>query len=55
MMAGDLACELELALAGLVDQLVNRALRQEAADLYLALLAKAMGTVFTFLMSVVMP
>lgn len=45
MVAGDLARELQLALACLVDQLVDGVPGQEAADLDLTLLAKTVSTV----------
>jgi hypothetical protein len=51
MMTSDLASELQLALACFIDELVDGALGQEAADLYLALLAQAMGTVLTIFSS----
>lgn len=54
MVAGDLARELQLALARLVDQLVDGVLGQEAADLYLALLTEAVGTVLATFKSVKM-
>lgn len=52
VVAGDLARELQLALARLVDQLVDGVLGQEAADLYLALLTEAVGTVLAMFKSV---
>lgn len=52
VVAGDLAGELQLALARLVDQLVDGARRQEAADLDLALLTEAVGTILAVFKSV---
>lgn len=54
VVAGDLARQLQLALARLVDQLVDGARRQESADLYLALLTEAVGTVLAVFKSVKM-
>lgn len=48
----DLARELQLALTRLVDQLVDGAPGQEAADLDLALLAETVGTVLAVFRSV---
>lgn len=45
MVAGDLARELQLALARLVDQLIDGVAGQEAADLDLTLLTKTVSTV----------
>lgn len=52
VMTRDLARELQLALARLVDELVDGAPGQEAADLDLTLLAEAVGTVLAVYMSV---
>lgn len=49
MVASDLASELQLALACLVDQLIDSAPGQEAADLHLALLTQAVGTILAVL------
>lgn len=51
MVTCDLARELQLALARLVDQLVDGVLGQEAADLYLTLLTEAVGTVLAIIKS----
>lgn len=45
VVASDLASELQLALACLVDQLIDSALGQEAADLHFPLLTQAVGTI----------
>jgi len=45
VVAGDLSSKLQLALACLVDKLIDGALGQEAADLYLALLTQAVGSI----------